>query len=175
MSCYANYNYISWLSDQVSEKGSAKPHAKSVDFPSRTACQYAGREGLLSWTIVAMTGFRTHPEHTPPPAAPVRQPGTAGHRRGPRSPRLREAERNAKATGHGGPWRVGNRSRGVCCPECPGCGRPQDAGEYKRCIIHFKTNIFYHMNERKLSDSIGWSRKITRPCSPARPAPRRRS
>jgi hypothetical protein len=31
---YANYNYISWLADQVSEKGSAKLHAKSIDFTS---------------------------------------------------------------------------------------------------------------------------------------------
>jgi hypothetical protein len=34
----------------VSEKGSVKPHAKSVDFTSRTVYHYAGREGLLCWT-----------------------------------------------------------------------------------------------------------------------------
>jgi hypothetical protein len=69
VSFYANYNYISWLADQGSEKGSAKLHVKSIDFTGRTAWQYAGREGLLFWTIVAMTGFRTHPEHTPDRAA----------------------------------------------------------------------------------------------------------
>ena len=65
MPCYANYNYISWLANQVSEKGSAKPHAKSIDFTSRTSCQYAGREGLLSWTMITVTGNYTYPEQTP--------------------------------------------------------------------------------------------------------------
>jgi len=32
---------------QVSEKGAGKPQAKSVDFPSQTACHYTGRESLL--------------------------------------------------------------------------------------------------------------------------------
>src|SRR5215831_17663256 len=53
------------LAKQVSENGSAKPRAKSVEFTRRTVWPYAGQEGLLFWTIVAMTGFRTHPEHTP--------------------------------------------------------------------------------------------------------------
>src|SRR5215471_11062701 len=56
---------LQWLADVVSGKGCAKPHVQSFDFRSRTACQYAGREGLFFWTIVAMPGFRTHLEHTP--------------------------------------------------------------------------------------------------------------
>jgi hypothetical protein len=43
----------------VSENGSAKLHAKSVDFTRLTVWQYTGRKGFLFWTIVAMTGFRT--------------------------------------------------------------------------------------------------------------------
>jgi hypothetical protein len=49
----------------MSEKGSAKPHANSIDFTSRTSCQYAGREGLLSWTMITVTGNYTYPEQTP--------------------------------------------------------------------------------------------------------------
>ena len=65
MSRYANYNYISWLAYQVSENGSAKPHVKSVDFTSRTPCQDADREGLLSWAMITVTGNYTYPEQTP--------------------------------------------------------------------------------------------------------------
>jgi hypothetical protein len=56
--CYANYNYISWLANQMSEKGSAKPHANSIDFTSRTSCQYAGREGLV-FLIPTPTGTKS--------------------------------------------------------------------------------------------------------------------
>jgi hypothetical protein len=62
---YAYYDYSPWFAKQVSENGSAKPHAKPIEFTRLTVWQYAGREGLLYWTIVAMTGFRTHPEHSP--------------------------------------------------------------------------------------------------------------
>jgi hypothetical protein len=65
VSFYANYNYISWLADQGSEKGSAKLHVKSIDFTGRTAWQYAGREGLLCWTKITVTGNYTYPEHMP--------------------------------------------------------------------------------------------------------------
>jgi hypothetical protein len=42
-------------------------HARPCREPPscRTARHYPGREGLLFWTIVAMTGLRTHPEHSP--------------------------------------------------------------------------------------------------------------
>jgi len=60
-----NYNYSLQLTGQVSEKGTGKLFAKSFDFPSQTACRYAGREGLLSWTMITVTGNYTYPEQTP--------------------------------------------------------------------------------------------------------------
>ena len=49
----------------MSEKGSAKPHSKSVDFTSLTLCQYIGREGALFWTTLAVIPRYTYPEQTP--------------------------------------------------------------------------------------------------------------
>src|SRR5207244_4233876 len=86
----------------MSEKGSPKSLSKSIDFTSQTSCQYAGREDLLCWTNVAMTGCRTYPEQTPDAGA---APGSS------RSPRLRSAWAQATAppthratgqSGHGG-------------------------------------------------------------------------
>ena len=61
----ANYNYSPRLAGQVSEKGPGKLFAKSFDLPIRTACRHAGREGLLFWTMITVTGNYTYPEHTP--------------------------------------------------------------------------------------------------------------
>ena len=49
----------------MSENGPTQLHTQCIDFTSPSLCHYADRESLLFWTIVAMTGFRTHPEHTP--------------------------------------------------------------------------------------------------------------
>jgi hypothetical protein len=65
MPLYGFLNYSLRFADQVSKKGVGKPHAKSVDFPSRTACYYPSREGLLCWTLSAVTGNYAYPEHTP--------------------------------------------------------------------------------------------------------------
>jgi hypothetical protein len=60
-----NYNYSLRLAGQVSEKGAGKQFAKPLDLPNRTACRYAGREGLLYWTMITVTGNYMYPEQTP--------------------------------------------------------------------------------------------------------------
>src|SRR6516165_5956552 len=41
------------------------PRTKSVDFTRRTVWPYAGREGLLFWTLITVTDYYTYPEQTP--------------------------------------------------------------------------------------------------------------
>jgi hypothetical protein len=53
------------LADEVSEKGSAKPCSKPIDFTSLTLYQYIGREGAPFWTTLAVAPNYTYPEKTP--------------------------------------------------------------------------------------------------------------
>jgi hypothetical protein len=65
MAHHAIYDYDSWLAQQVSENGSAKPGAQSIDFTRLSVWQYADREDLLFWTMITVTGNYTYPEQTP--------------------------------------------------------------------------------------------------------------
>ena len=65
-----DYNYSLLSAGQVSEKGMGKLFAKPFDVPSRTACRYAGREGLLFWTL-PQSGKITHIPNGPQLAQPL--------------------------------------------------------------------------------------------------------